>query len=325
MEEEEIEKGDCGPPTRKVFFEIFRTWTKRYLITSQTRVKRISRIHHQTIFIKMVRWSIRLLRLTLVCEVIRYRLVKVRQNLKKATVFAQSHLKKPLRAPQTLNGFQGNSSHEFLSAFPGPDSRHHGQTLPASNYVLVTQRRVAMQGANFNIWVKAVTHVFGTHCLCTVKYICRYSVLYMILHFDKAGCTLEISGYRQMKIGEVNINDSFGATQVSETRPNGRSLYNTEEFDFWLIHRQPPFLARRTANLSSAFSVIGVTTVVLQISSDQSETHVLCVHFTHTWSASTRPGLSVSHTVAVVSVVVCSDLIRNGLWSVLCSANMRTN
>ena len=35
-----------------------------------------------------------------------------------------------------------------------------------------------------------------------------------------------------MKIGEININDSFGATQVSETRPNGRSLYNTEEFDF---------------------------------------------------------------------------------------------
>ena len=32
---------------------------------------------------KMVRWCIRLTRLTLVCEVIRYRLVQVRQNLKK--------------------------------------------------------------------------------------------------------------------------------------------------------------------------------------------------------------------------------------------------
>ena len=51
MKEEEIEKGDCGPPTRKVFFflRFCRTWTKRYLITSQTRVKCVSRIHHRTI------------------------------------------------------------------------------------------------------------------------------------------------------------------------------------------------------------------------------------------------------------------------------------
>ena len=84
MKEEEIEKGDCGPPTRKVFFWFCRTWTKRYLITSQTRVKRVSRIHHRTILkVRMVRWCIRLTRLTLVCEVIRYRLVQVRQNQKK--------------------------------------------------------------------------------------------------------------------------------------------------------------------------------------------------------------------------------------------------
>ena len=50
------------------------------IITSQTRVKRVSRIHHW----RMVRWCIRLTRLTLVCEVIRYRLVQVRQNLKKS-------------------------------------------------------------------------------------------------------------------------------------------------------------------------------------------------------------------------------------------------
>ena len=56
MKEEEIEKGDCGPPTRKVFFFGF---------------------------LRMVRWCIRLTRLTLVCEVIRYRLVQVRQNQKK--------------------------------------------------------------------------------------------------------------------------------------------------------------------------------------------------------------------------------------------------
>ena len=31
------------------FFNFCRTWTKRYLITSQTRVKRVSRIHHRTI------------------------------------------------------------------------------------------------------------------------------------------------------------------------------------------------------------------------------------------------------------------------------------
>ena len=34
----------------------------------------------------MVRWCIRLTRLTLVCEVIRYRLVQVRQNQKKTQV-----------------------------------------------------------------------------------------------------------------------------------------------------------------------------------------------------------------------------------------------
>ena len=94
MKEEEIEKGDCGPPTRKVFFWFCRTWTKRYLITSQTRVKRVSRIHHRTILrmvrwciLRMVRWCIRLTRLTLVCEVIRYRLVQVRQNQKKKWVW----------------------------------------------------------------------------------------------------------------------------------------------------------------------------------------------------------------------------------------------
>ena len=30
-----------------IFFWFCRTWTKRYLITSQTRVKRVSRIHHR--------------------------------------------------------------------------------------------------------------------------------------------------------------------------------------------------------------------------------------------------------------------------------------
>ena len=39
MKEEEIERGDCGLPTRSLFFFFFlrfcRTWTKQYLITSQ--------------------------------------------------------------------------------------------------------------------------------------------------------------------------------------------------------------------------------------------------------------------------------------------------
>ena len=48
---------------------------ERTLLTSQTRVKHVSRIHHRTLL-----W---LTRLTLVCEVIRYRLLQVRQNLKK--------------------------------------------------------------------------------------------------------------------------------------------------------------------------------------------------------------------------------------------------
>ena len=34
------------------FFLFCRTWTKRYLITSQTRVKRVSRIHHRTIQVR---------------------------------------------------------------------------------------------------------------------------------------------------------------------------------------------------------------------------------------------------------------------------------
>ena len=42
--EEEIEKGDYGPPAWKVYSRFCRTWTKRYLITSLTRVKRVSRI-----------------------------------------------------------------------------------------------------------------------------------------------------------------------------------------------------------------------------------------------------------------------------------------
>ena len=66
------------------FLRFCRTWTKRYPITSQTRVKLVSRIYLRTIFTpRMVRRCIRLTRLTLVCEVIRYRLVQAWQNLKK--------------------------------------------------------------------------------------------------------------------------------------------------------------------------------------------------------------------------------------------------
>ena len=36
----------------QLFLRFCRTWTKRYLITSQTRVKRVSRIHHRTILIR---------------------------------------------------------------------------------------------------------------------------------------------------------------------------------------------------------------------------------------------------------------------------------
>ena len=71
------------------------TRTKWYLITSQTRVKRVSRTHHWTI----LRWCIRLTRLTLVCEVIRYCLVQVRQNFKKKKDFglaARNRLSLPL-------------------------------------------------------------------------------------------------------------------------------------------------------------------------------------------------------------------------------------
>ena len=54
--EEVVGKGDHGSPTRTVVLRFCRTWTKRYysyLIISQTRVKRASRIHHRTILSKM--------------------------------------------------------------------------------------------------------------------------------------------------------------------------------------------------------------------------------------------------------------------------------
>ena len=55
MRKEEIEKGDCGPPTRKGLFFIY-FWdfvglepSGTCIITSLTRVKRVSWIHHRTI------------------------------------------------------------------------------------------------------------------------------------------------------------------------------------------------------------------------------------------------------------------------------------
>ena len=65
------------------FLRLCRIWAKRYLITSQTRVKCLSWIHYPTILRRMVRWCIRRTRLTLACELLRYRLVQVRKNLKK--------------------------------------------------------------------------------------------------------------------------------------------------------------------------------------------------------------------------------------------------
>ena len=53
-------------------------------IRRQTMVSQWYRLRSLAIiFVRMVRWCIRLTRLTLVCEVIRYRLVQVRQNQKK--------------------------------------------------------------------------------------------------------------------------------------------------------------------------------------------------------------------------------------------------
>ena len=111
-----LTKAIAGRQHESQFFLRFcRTWTKRYLITSQTRVLWVSRIHHRTI-VKRV-WPmihlhpgcldrrlhcvqvsdggassailscIQLKRLSLECEVIMYRLVQVRQNLKKKLSF----------------------------------------------------------------------------------------------------------------------------------------------------------------------------------------------------------------------------------------------
>ena len=77
MKEEEIEKGDCGPPTRKVFFFFF------FFFFFLSDLNQAVPNHLADAIRRMVRWCIRLTRLTLVCEVIRYRLVQVRQNQKK--------------------------------------------------------------------------------------------------------------------------------------------------------------------------------------------------------------------------------------------------
>ena len=53
------------------------TWTQWTIEAARVKV------HHRPYSLRMVRWCIRLTRLTLVCEVIRYRLVQVRQNQKK--------------------------------------------------------------------------------------------------------------------------------------------------------------------------------------------------------------------------------------------------
>ena len=75
------------------------------------KVKRVSRIHHQTILegwsgdgcsVRMVRWCVRLTRFTLVCEVIRYRFVQVRQNLKKKKGLAARN-RLPLSLPLSFS------------------------------------------------------------------------------------------------------------------------------------------------------------------------------------------------------------------------------
>ena len=68
------------------FLDFVELEPKCYLITSQTRVKRVSRIHHRNI-LGMAWWCIPLTCLNLVCDVIRYCLVQVRQNLKKKKTF----------------------------------------------------------------------------------------------------------------------------------------------------------------------------------------------------------------------------------------------
>ena len=107
MKEEEIEKGDCGrgPPTRKVCF-----WDFVGLEGGYTTGPSSPDHPHRTI-LRIVRWCIRLTLLTLVCEVIRYRLVQVRQNLKKRHSIA---LAKRLKMSCT-DTWTNQSSSEFES------------------------------------------------------------------------------------------------------------------------------------------------------------------------------------------------------------------
>ena len=110
-----------SPPTRQhgttTFFEILSDLNQ--VVPNhqpQTRVNHVSRIHHRTIFRwcirKTVRWCIRLMRLTLVCEVIRYRLVQAQQNLKKKKTFrVGGHQSPSLSLPLSFS-----SSSYFLSS-----------------------------------------------------------------------------------------------------------------------------------------------------------------------------------------------------------------
>ena len=73
---------------------------------------RVKVFHRHTQFLRMVRWCIRLTRLTLLGEVIRYRLVQVRQNLKKRLFWLAARNRLSVSLPLKFS-----SSSYFLSIF----------------------------------------------------------------------------------------------------------------------------------------------------------------------------------------------------------------
>ena len=87
--------------------------------------------------VRMVRWCIRLTRLTLVCEVIRYRLVQVRQNQKKITSVLGKHVAPPFSPNHVV--FDNATAAPKLTLALGK-SVSHIQQIAGQKYVLSLSR-----------------------------------------------------------------------------------------------------------------------------------------------------------------------------------------
>ena len=116
-EEEKKEKGDCQPQTWKSFFWEFvgldssGTWSPRRRESNASAGCTTGPSSWD--WPSWRRWCIQLTRLTLVCEVIRYRLVQVRQNLKK-----KKKKKNTFESESTEEAHSHHPSHQLLALTP---------------------------------------------------------------------------------------------------------------------------------------------------------------------------------------------------------------